>query len=103
MWDFIFSTFSVKYFDLVLVDGRFRVACALKVWERLKPGAILMIHDFHTKERRDRYQPNVYKFYEDFKADWLDDRAELGVFIKREKVSTTELSSILEQQRKIHN
>ena len=91
----------MRNFDLVLVDGRFRVACALKVWERLKPGAILMIHDFHTEERRPIYHPNVYKFYQDFKADWLRERAELGVFNKRENVPTSELPSILEKQRKM--
>ena len=60
-----------------------------------------MIHDFHTKEkRRKRYHPNVYNFYQDFKADWLEDRAELGVFIKRENVSTSKLPYILKKREK---
>ncbi|MBV1798786.1 hypothetical protein [Siccirubricoccus sp. G192] len=32
--------------DLVLVDGRFRVACALYGAARLAPGAMLLVHDF---------------------------------------------------------
>jgi hypothetical protein len=32
--------------DLVLVDGRFRVACALAGAPRLAPGAVLLVHDF---------------------------------------------------------
>jgi hypothetical protein len=36
--------------DLVLVDGRFRVACALAGAARLGPGARLLIHDFWSRE-----------------------------------------------------
>ena len=32
--------------DLVLVDGRFRVACALAGLSRLDPDAVLLVHDF---------------------------------------------------------
>lgn len=35
--------------DLVLVDGRFRVACALAALPRLGPGAHLLIHDFWAR------------------------------------------------------
>jgi hypothetical protein len=32
--------------DLVLIDGRFRAACALYGAPRLAPGAMLLVHDF---------------------------------------------------------
>ena len=35
--------------DFVLVDGRFRVACALAAVPRLAPGAHLLIHDFWVR------------------------------------------------------
>lgn len=40
---------SPKEPDVVLVDGRFRVACALTALLNLKPDAIIMIHDFWTR------------------------------------------------------
>lgn len=36
--------------DLVLVDGRFRVACALNALPRLAPGGVLLVHDFWQRE-----------------------------------------------------
>lgn len=35
--------------DLVLVDGRFRVACALAGRPRLAPGALVLVHDFWSR------------------------------------------------------
>ncbi|MEJ6643999.1 MAG: class I SAM-dependent methyltransferase [Akkermansiaceae bacterium] len=37
--------------DLVLVDGRERIACALASAKILKPGGLLMIHDFWGRSR----------------------------------------------------
>lgn len=39
--------------DLVLIDGRFRVACFLMTWLRAKPGTIVLFDDFTN--RVDRY------------------------------------------------
>lgn len=39
--------------DLVLIDGRFRVACFLMTWLRAKPGTIVLFDDF--TDRIDRY------------------------------------------------
>lgn len=36
--------------DVVLVDGRFRVACALAAFRHLAPGGKLLVHDFGRKE-----------------------------------------------------
>ncbi len=36
--------------DLVLVDGRFRVACALQAIVNTMPGVEIMIHDFFARQ-----------------------------------------------------
>lgn len=52
---------GLKY-DVVLIDGRARLACALKVIPHLAPGGVVFIHDF-WKKTRGRYRPvlNHYK------------------------------------------
>ena len=47
-------------YDLVLVDGRFRVACALQALPFIKPRGVLIIHDFFS---RPKYLP-VLKFFD---------------------------------------
>ncbi|SDB18602.1 class I SAM-dependent methyltransferase [Belnapia rosea] len=47
--------------DLVLVDGRFRIACALFGLPRLAPGALLLVHDFWS---RAAYRPPLLRHYE---------------------------------------
>jgi hypothetical protein len=42
------------------VDGRFRVACALKALRRLAPGGIVMVHDW----QRPQYQEPLLRFYD---------------------------------------
>ena len=36
--------------DTVLIDGRFRVACGIKTWEKINDSTNVLIHDFHRKE-----------------------------------------------------
>ncbi len=47
--------------DFVLVDGRFRIACALAAHARLAPGGLLAIHDFWNRRV---YQDGLAGFYE---------------------------------------
>lgn len=47
--------------DFVLVDGRFRVACALAAVPRLAPGAHLLLHDFWA---RPAYQAPVLRHFD---------------------------------------
>ena len=35
-----------KEFDLIFVDGRFRVACALKAYDHLTENGLLLVHDY---------------------------------------------------------
>lgn len=51
------QTYGNKNIDLVLIDGRFRVACALQVW-LYDISSYVLIHDFE----REGYQP-VLEFY----------------------------------------
>lgn len=47
--------------DFVLVDGRFRVACALAAHSRLAPGGRLAVHDFWSRRA---YQDALAPFYQ---------------------------------------
>lgn len=40
-----------RRYDLVLIDGRFRVACALQTLLHTPPGCIILIHDFWNREQ----------------------------------------------------
>ncbi len=62
-WPKYFLTPFQKFdydFDTVLIDGRFRVACALACHAYLKDHAIMLMHDYQT---RDGYS-EVEKFFE---------------------------------------
>ena len=45
--------------DIILIDGRFRVACALDIFSKIKNNTIILIHDY---ERRKKYHI-LEKFY----------------------------------------
>ncbi len=47
--------------DCVLVDGRFRIACALAGLPRLAPGALVLVHDFWS---RAAYRPPLLRHYD---------------------------------------
>lgn len=42
---------TAKGVDIVLVDGRFRVACALNALLLLRPGALVAIHDYWNRPK----------------------------------------------------
>ncbi len=42
----VWATLEASSLDIVLVDGRFRVACALNAVWRCRPETLLMVHDF---------------------------------------------------------
>ena len=45
----IWEAIPAASLDFVLIDGRFRVACALQCFLRCRPDAIYLIHDFTTR------------------------------------------------------
>lgn len=79
----LFSNMSDEYIshikhtgkkDLILVDGRFRVACAISSYNRLSENGVLLFHDFHRKNYKD-----VLKIYYIYK------RVESLVLLKPQK------------------
>jgi hypothetical protein len=54
-WQYVFGA------DLVFVDGRFRVACALSGLPHLAEGALLLVHDFWS---RAVYRPPLMRHFE---------------------------------------
>lgn len=65
----MYSAGITGLFDIVLVDGRFRVACAARAYNLLKEDGVLIMHDYI--EARKEYK-NIEKLYEiTHKADSL--------------------------------
>ncbi|WP_020180014.1 hypothetical protein [Methylopila sp. M107] len=72
--------------DLVFIDGRFRVACALATLLNCRPGTPILIHDFWN---RPQYH-EVLKY-----LDVLDRADSLGLFQAKPGISTEELQADL--------
>ena len=66
--------------DLILVDGRFRVACALKSISRMKKDSYLMIHDYTLIHQRVENYFNI-----------VDKARNLYVFNKKNNINEREL------------
>jgi hypothetical protein len=49
-----------QLYDLVLIDGRFRVACALNTLSMIHPSSIVLIHDYNDRA----YYHVIEQFYE---------------------------------------
>ena len=63
-------------FDIVLVDARWRVACALKALEYISDDTIVFIHDMNPRRK---YYDAVFKWYEEI------ERADSLVAMRRRK------------------
>lgn len=74
-------------FDVILVDGRFRVACALKSFEYLSDDGLLMIHDFERTEYH-----VVLDYY-----DIVEQKERLVVLTKKAKAKTNVGAKKLEE------
>ena len=63
--------------DIILIDGRFRVACALDIFSKIKKETIVLIHDYTI---RDSYHiiENYYKIIEVWDT--------LAAFIKKSNI-----------------
>jgi hypothetical protein len=71
--------------DVVLVDGRWRVACALSAFPFVADAGRLMVHDFHRRQYH-----SLLKFYA-----METERDRLAVLKKRPNVSRAELGAHL--------
>ena len=73
-----------ELYDLILVDGRFRVACALASHANLQPDGFLLVHDYSTRKQ----YHSIEKFY-----NKIDEVERLTVFQKKivasDKLTTT--------------
>lgn len=76
--------------DLVLVDGRFRVACALQALARCQPHTILLMHDFWA---RTPYHP-VLAF-----TDWLGSCDSLAILRRKPAMDRDKLGHVLQAHR----
>ena len=76
--------------DLVLIDGRFRVACALEAIARCRPHAVLLFHDFWN---RTPYHP-VLAF-----ADWLGSCDSLAILRRKPSFDAARLDAVRRAHR----
>ena len=74
--------------DFVFVDGRFRVATALKSIESSKNDSVLLIHDYHNRER----YWDLETFF-DVRTDYVKGGSVMGVFKKKQNIDQTQLES----------
>ena len=79
-----------NYFpDLILVDGRFRVACCLQSIGKMKKDSYLLVHDFDTKVRS---YGAIEKYF-----DRIDQADSLHVFRKKENIQQKQLRKDLKK------
>ncbi len=75
-------------YDLVLIDGRFRVACVLNACLQLKPNAKILIHDFYN---RPEYHL-VLRF-----LDEIEKVDTLGLFSVKEQNEKEQIAKLLKK------
>jgi hypothetical protein len=75
--------------DLVLIDGRFRVACALEALARCRPHTVLLFHDFWN---RTPYHP-VLAF-----TDWLGSCDSLAILRRKTSIDPAKFEAV----RRLH-
>ena len=81
-WKKYIQAYKAEYnADIILIDGRFRVACALDIFSKIRNDAIVLIHDYSRVE---------YHIVEDyyFKIKEWDS---LAAFIKKPNISSIPL------------
>jgi hypothetical protein len=76
--------------DLVLIDGRFRVACALEALARGRPHAVLLFHDFWN---RTPYHP-VLAF-----TDWLGSCDSLAILRRKPSLDQAKFDAVRQAYR----
>lgn len=57
----VVDSFQIDKFDMVLIDGRFRMACAVKVLPYVTKSSLVLIHDW--MERKDNFR-QILNFYD---------------------------------------
>mmetsp|Transcript_20911 Transcript_20911/g.35014 ORF Transcript_20911/g.35014 Transcript_20911/m.35014 type:complete len:402 (-) Transcript_20911:443-1648(-) len=52
----VIDTVGIQHYDAALVDGRYRIACALKLLHYLSPKSVLFVHDFWLRTTSSDYK-----------------------------------------------
>jgi predicted RNA methylase len=90
----VLKNLSNYYPDLIFIDGRFRVACALKSIEKMKPYSYLIIHDYHPSRNY-----NIIEKW--FKK--IDSAGNLCVFTKKESIDMEQVNKALKEYEYDHD
>jgi hypothetical protein len=83
----------VKY-DMILIDGRFRVACGLHSLEMLSPNGIMVIHDYTNRT----HYHILTKYY-----DMVETVETLAVFKKKPNYDIMSVQSIIDKYEMIYD
>lgn len=68
-------------FDVVLVDGRNRIPCAIASHPLMADGGHLIIHDYCKRKRYTRYEPLLKEFFEEVRR--LEDTPQTMIIMKK--------------------
>lgn len=86
----IFEKIDCKSIDTCLIDGRFRVACAIQTIINCPNIKYLMIHDYTFRE--------YYHIIEEF-LDIVDTTDTLVIFVKKSEIKTDKLNKLYEKYK----
>jgi hypothetical protein len=90
----IITTYPINTFDTILIDGRFRVACALKAYDFIDRNAKLLFHDYMSRPE--------YKVVEEF-FTLVDSVDSMAVFQKRADINRDNLEEYIDYYTNISN
>ncbi|MCR4623439.1 MAG: glycosyltransferase [Alphaproteobacteria bacterium] len=90
----VFDTPIAKKVDTILIDGRFRVICALKAIKNCRPDVFILIHDFSI---RPKYHI-ILKY-----LDEIERVDTLSVFSIKKNINTEELDRDIEKYKYIED
>ena len=84
--------FTASVYDVVLIDGRFRIECALKLLSagHINAESVVMIHDY-----RERAQYHVVEEFFDRIRE--DDTKDLGIFVMKDHIDQEALNAAVEK------
>jgi hypothetical protein len=88
----LLSNFEKQQLDLILIDGRFRVACCLKCYDEIKDNCLIMIDDFLN---RNKYHV-ILNHYEIFEKT-IDNR----MVVLKKKKNASPSKDLIEHYEKI--
>ena len=77
-WKLYIQAYKKEYnADIILIDGRFRVACALDIFSKIRNDTLVILHDYNSRKE--------YHIIEDYYLK-IKECVNLAVFIKRKNI-----------------